>query len=82
MPTSEVTFGHINDNIKQMIPILNGKPIEEIIATGIAIAYISQYAMLTADQFDEALRDTSVFISDRIDHYVSELPPTPTLQVN
>lgn len=82
MPTTPVTFNQINENVQKIGPLFSGKPIEEVIATAIAIAYVVQYAMMTPEQFDEALQSTSIFISDKIEGFISALPPTPPEQVN
>jgi hypothetical protein len=82
LPTSPVTFNQLNDNIQKIGPILDGRPIEEVIATGISLAYLVQYAMMTPDQFDEALQETSVFISNKVDKFVNSIPPTPPDKVN
>lgn len=82
MPTTPVTFGQINENIQKVAPLFDGKPIEEVIASAIAIAYVVQYAMMTPDQFDQALQETSVFISNKVDEFVNATPPTPPEQVN
>lgn len=82
MPTSPVTFNQINDNINKVAPLFEGRPIEEVIATSIALAYVVQYAMMTPDQFDEALQETSTFISNKVDNFVNSTPPTPPEQVN
>lgn len=82
MPTAPVTFNQINENVHKIGPLFNDKPIEEVIATSIALAYVVQYAMMSPDQFDEALRETSSFISNKIANFIAATPPTPPEQVN